>query len=71
MNGALTFWDHVTLLGALAIVVGYIIFRIREALNPSKRGCGGCGGGEKCCPPLNARQSHCPPPEEGADLINR
>lgn len=40
----LTFWDHVTLLGALGIVVGYIIFRIRIALNPDK---GGCGGG--CC----------------------
>lgn len=50
----LTFWDHVTLLGALGVVVGYIVFRIRIALNPGKGGCGGCGGcggGEGCAPP--------------------
>ena len=53
----LTFWDHVTLLGALGIVVGYVVFRIRVAMNPSKGGCSGCGHNAECLPP-----SACAPP---------
>ena len=53
----LTFWDHVTLLGALGIVVGYVVFRSRVAMNPSKGGCSGCGHNAECLPP-----SACAPP---------
>ncbi len=53
----LTFWDHVTLLGALGVVVGYIVFRIRIALNPDKGGCGGgCGcSDDNCAPSSNVK----------------
>ncbi len=57
----LTFWDHVTLLGALVVVAGYILFRIRIALTPGKGGCGGgCGcGSDTNCSPTNTEK--CPP----------
>jgi hypothetical protein len=59
----LTFWDHVTLLGALGIVVGYVVFRIRVAMNPSKGGCSGCGHNAECLPPSGSNaSSQCAPP---------
>jgi hypothetical protein len=51
VNGELTLWDHITLLGAMVVVIGYIILRVRIALNPNQGGCGGCGcseGGGEC-----------------------
>ena len=69
----LTFWDHVTLLGALGVVIGYIIFRIRIALNPSQGGCGGCGcsGDDSSCSPASpAVNSSCSPPS-GINLLEK
>ena len=45
MNPELTLWDHLTLIVAGLVVVGYIAFRIKEWLDPSAPGCSGCGGG--------------------------
>lgn len=56
----LSFWDHLTLLGALGVVVGYIAFRIRIALNPRQGGCG-CGCDSSECSP--ASSSRCSPPD--------
>ncbi len=61
----LTFWDHVTLLGALGIVVGYVIFRVRIALDPDKGGCGGCSCSD------NSGSCGSPPTSQQVDLIHK
>ena len=67
MSTPLTFWDHVTLMGAVAIVIGYIVFRIRIALDPKKGGCSGCGCGDDGggCGGAAPHQNCAEPPTEG------
>jgi len=54
----IVFWEHLILLGVLGVVVGYIAFRIRIAMNPGQSECGG-GYGE--C--FSAESTVCNPPQ--------
>jgi hypothetical protein len=55
MSSDWSLWDYLTIAGALFLVLGYVLVKIKKAMD----GDGGCGGCSGCACSLPA-QKHCP-----------